>query len=209
MMVRARARTAKLRVEPLFARGSKAVLDQIKRAWSKVSLRERGLIAGLSLVLCVFAAVETYSISVKLSDEAQIARFARFDAEQRLKALSSDTSRQDVAGEIAKLREGAFAGPTYSIAGISAQTAFSRWLDDSGVSGFRILPEGDLFGAGELRLQSFRIQAPFSWNSFVPFLKALSEANETVTITSLSVMNGPAANFSMRVTVVLAEEAKE
>jgi type II secretory pathway component PulM len=209
MMMRARVRPAKLPIEPLFARGSKAVLRQIEQVWSKVSLRERGLIAGLSLVLCVFAAVETYSISVRLSDDAQIARFTRVDAEQRLKALSGDTSRQDVAGEIAKLRDGAFIGPTYSIAGISAQTAFSRWLDDAGVSGFRILAEGDLFGAGELRLQSFRIQAPFNWNSFVPFLKALSEADESVTITSLSVMNGPSANFSMRVTVVLAEAAKE
>jgi hypothetical protein len=114
-----------------------------------------------------------------------------------------------VASEIARLRDGAFAGPTYSIAGISAQTAFSRWLDDAGISGFRILAEGELSGAGELRLQTFRIQAPFSWNSFVPFLTALSEAEESVTITSLSVINGPSANFSMRVTVVLAENAKE
>lgn len=181
------------------------ITDRLLANLRRISARERALVALLVLIASSFALMEARDWEGSAASAALSAAYARSEADRRLAHMSSDTTMEKLAAGVEKAAAGAFEGQTHSIAGVAAQTALGRMLSGAGLAGFRIQAEGEPTGEGRLRLQSYRIQSPYTPEGLAGFLDALLRTDKVVSITALSVNNGPAATFTVKLTVILSD----
>jgi hypothetical protein len=169
--------------------------------------RERALIAllvaaaaGYVAIIASDAAAERANAAIQSRDELESARAGGAEREREFPdALLNE--------QVLKARNMAFQAQTIAISQVLAQARIEKLAFDSGTVGVRVQLDGAPEGDGSLKLQRLTLRGRFDWRSFLAMLQSMAKLPQSINVTALSISNGPAPAFEMKVRVVLVEGA--
>lgn len=174
---------------------------------SKVSPRERALLAGLVACGAIFGAITAMEWSDGLRLDAAQVRAERETLELRAARQTPGLAEERLAEELEKARAMAFSASTVPIARAAAQAQLERIASVSGVPNVRVALQGEPTGEGSIKTQVYALQGRFDWPSFLALIQALSEAPQSVGVLGVSVDAGPLPSFALRVRVPLVTDS--
>lgn len=185
-----------------------AALEMFKARWAALTQRERAAILVLSAAAAAALATWAADTSSQASDAEARARLHRRAVEAAYTQASDPAARDRLGEQANKVWRWSLVDANESAAELQLVALIESSAAESGLQGPVVSPSALPAGVGGA--VSARLQADFTWPSFMEFLKALEVSQTSVAIEDIEVSSGAegAQTVSLVVTAQFLPEAQ-